>query len=100
MRTIETAINNADSFWWEAARDALKYLADTGEPFTADDLRSDPISVPEPDSPARWGALFFAARREGIITPCGWATSLTASRRYGSHRVWIGTDTAVTDGAV
>ena len=87
---IEQAIANADQQWWDGGMRALRDLAETRRPFTADDLRRDPISLPEPDHSARWGALFCAARRLGIITPLGWASAQTASRRRGVHRVWIG----------
>lgn len=46
--------------------------------------------MPDPDHPARWGALFQSAVRSGLIVPVGYRLSRRPSRHGGVVRVWKG----------
>ncbi|HMM96716.1 hypothetical protein [Phycicoccus sp.] len=83
-----------DPFWTDGALRAIETLAAGGAIFSADDLRADPYSIPEPAHPSHWGALFAKARAQGIIRPVGFIVSRTASRNGGALRTWRGNRTA------
>lgn len=78
----------ADDWWKDCATRALEQLAATGARFDAHDLTE--LGVPDPDHPARWGALFQAAVRRGLIVPVGYRPARRPSRHGGVVRVWRG----------
>lgn len=86
--TVEDAIEHRDPWWWATARQALEHLAEQGRPFESYDLTE--IGVTDPDHPARWGALFSHAAREGVIVPCGFTVSRRPTRSHGLTRLWRG----------
>ncbi len=82
--------NDGQDQWWKSCMDsAIRYLASTGVPFTADDCRD--LHVPAPDHPARVGARFSAAMKAGLIRPTGYAISRSSTRHAGVLRTWVGT---------
>lgn len=76
--------------WQAMAVGVIAMYAEKREPFTAEDVRHHLDENPHHAN--AWGAAFATAKARGIIAPTGYATSNTASRRGGVHRVWIGTD--------
>lgn len=86
--TARDALPNADGWWLSTARAALETLARTGLPFTANDLTE--LGVTDPDTPARWGSLFAAAKHGGLIRPIGYTPSPRPSRSGGVCREWVG----------
>lgn len=84
----EQACRNADDWWLDCAERALGWWAETGRPFTADDLRA--LGVPDPDHPNRIGGLFRRAYRTGLIEPVGYMPSTRPSRNGGVLRTWRG----------
>ncbi|SDP46236.1 hypothetical protein SAMN05660199_03952 [Klenkia soli] len=86
---VAQAEANRDDWWWSPAMAAVRHLAASGLPFTAWDL-TDKLGVPDPDHPARWGGLFYAARTAGIIERAGITESSRPSRSGGLCRVWRG----------
>lgn len=77
---------NADHWWRNCAEIAVKHLAQQGIEFTADDLTA--LGVPDPDHTARWGSLFAAMKRAGVIKPIGYRASTRKTRNGGVCRVW------------
>lgn len=89
--TLHDALDNADNWWRDPAERALAWWAETGQPFTVDDLRD--LGVPEPDHPARWGALFAGGRKQGLVHPIGYSQSRRPARHGSVIRIWKGTMT-------
>lgn len=89
MSHTKDALDNADLWWRDPAERALTWWAETSQPFTVDDLRD--LGVPEPDHPARWGALFSAARKQDLVRPVGYTVSRRPQRHGSVVRVWVGT---------
>lgn len=85
---VQQAEENADAWWWSTAMSAIKHLASTGIEFDAFDVTE--LGVPEPDSAARYGALFNAAAKSGVIEAVGYRRSRRPGRSGGSCRVWKG----------
>ena len=85
---LRRARDGADDWWWSPAWRAVGWLADTQTNFTAWDVTQ--LGVPDPDHPARWGALFRAAATAGVIEPVGYAPSQRPARAGGVCRVWRG----------
>lgn len=76
--------------WAHHADKAIKQLAATGQPFTADDVRA---LIPDGLTPAHnnaWGGLFSAWRTNGTITPVGYRQSTHGPRHGGIQRIWKG----------
>jgi hypothetical protein len=86
-------LTHADEPWLDCATRGARELARRGQDFTADDLTE--LGVPDPDNPSRWGSLFSALKREGLITTVGYRASAKPSRNGGVTRVWRGTAKAV-----
>ena len=84
----QLADDNAESGWREAALAEIENMAASGIEFTADDIRE---RVGEPDIANRWGGVFLAARRAGLIETVAVKPSSTPSRHAGMVRVWRGT---------
>lgn len=76
---------NVDGWWMATATSAIKALAETMETFTADDLYE---VVPEPLSPAAYGAAMSAAANRGLIEHRGYRRSRRKSRHAGVISVW------------
>lgn len=89
LLSVAALIDRADEPWRDCAERAARHLAVTGSDFTADSLTD--LGVPDPDHSCRWGSLFAALKREGVITPVGYAPSTRESRNGGVCRVWRGT---------
>lgn len=69
--------------WAHHADKAIKQLAATGRPFTADDVRA---LIPDGLTPAHnnaWGGLFSAWRTSRTITPIGYRQSAHGPRHGG-----------------
>lgn len=82
--------------WWEAgALKAIETLATTGRNFTAADLTD--LGVAEPDHSCRWGSLFAAAKRCGIVVRVGYAPARRAGRNGGVAAIWKGATEYVTE---
>lgn len=88
MTGLRQAITSRDPWWWDCAMRAVAHLAASGEQFDAYDITK--LGVPDPDHPARWGALFRSARAGGLIVPVGFRESCRPSRAGGVCRVWRG----------
>lgn len=84
---IARANANCDEWWANCFDAAVGYLASTGVPFTADDVRD---LIPASDQPNRVGARFYAACRAGLIQPVGFTLSRSRSRHAGVLRTWVG----------
>lgn len=85
-----TDLDVTDTAWQADAEDVVLMHPATGLPFDADDVRA--AGVPEPYSPARWGALFMGLRRTGHIVPVGVAQSARRQRHAGLNRLWVGAE--------
>lgn len=84
----DLANENAEDHWRAEAMTTIEFLASTGREFTADEVRQ---AVGEPDVANRWGGVFLAARRAGLIVPTGQVRpSGTVSRHASLVRVWRG----------
>jgi hypothetical protein len=79
-----------DRWWQSCAASAMKVLADRGEAFTADDLRSDEFALADPHHPSAWGSVFSIAQQRGLIRRLEPTRSHTPSRHHGSLHLWIG----------
>lgn len=87
--------------WVSAALDAaIRSLARTGAPFSADDLWSGRFGfgeAPDPElkhsdvKPQEVGAAFRRAATQGFIRLLDYKKSKRKGRRGGLIRVWIGT---------
>ncbi|WP_324650989.1 hypothetical protein [Georgenia sp. H159] len=87
-KDLGTVQENADDWWRDSAERALRWWAQSGQPFDAFDITE--LGVPDPDHPARWGALFRAAYTSGLIQPIGYHQSRRPTRSGGVCRVWQG----------
>ena len=81
--------------WQQVARVRLRELADSGQPFTADDLY-DSVDHPDLAHAANGrnnaiGSLFGEAHKTGMIIPVGVQKSRQPHRKGGMVRVWRGT---------
>ena len=85
-------LDSAGDWWKDCATRAVEYLAEGGQPFTVAEVVE--LGTGEPDHPNRWGALFQAAYKAGLIVPLGYTRSQRASRHGGVVRVWQGVSKA------
>lgn len=84
--------------WAHAAEQAMKQLADSGRPFSADDLRELLDGGEQPTNPNVFGGLFMSWSRQGLIERAGEGPS-TMPRRNGGHRyLWRGVRPATEEG--
>ena len=82
----EQAAENTEDHWRNWALREIGIMAANGLEFTSDDLRQ---VVGEPDIPNRWGGVWLAARRAGLVVPTGEVRPSTTASRHGSLvRVW------------
>lgn len=91
-RLLAAVDENADGWWKSCAMAGIEFLAATGQPFTAHDLVE--LGVPEPDVPARWGAVMNAASHVGIIVPIAVVCSARPTVHRSLVRQWIGAHTS------
>lgn len=75
--------------WTDAAQYAMNLLANSGKPFSADDLR-DLLGDHEPENPNSIGGLFMSYSRAGWIKRYGGGASRHPRRHGGYRAVWIG----------
>lgn len=85
-------VATSNKWWWDGAERAITWLAQTGSPFTSDDVRQ--LGVPEPDHANRIGAAFLVAEQRGLIERVGDTISTRRSRRGGRLSIWVGTPKA------
>lgn len=85
----DQADRNADDWWRSEAMAAIKALAKTGRTFEAFDLVED-LGLAEPDHPCRWGGLFGAAARAGLIVSVGAKPSRRPTAAGHLCRTWRG----------
>ena len=82
----DLAGENTEDHWRQGALREISIMAANGLEFTADDVRQ---VVGEPDHPNRWGGVWLAARRAGLVVPTGEVRPSTTASRHGSLvRVW------------
>lgn len=82
----DLADENAEDHWRSWALREIGIMAKNGLEFTSDDLRQ---VVGEPDNANRWGGIWLAARRAGLVVPTGQVRPSTTPSRHGSLvRVW------------
>lgn len=76
--------------WWRSGADlAVESLAATRRPFSVDDIRA--MGVSEPDHPNRWGGLFGAWSKRGLIRRTGRTVPSRHALRNGSRLPeWVG----------
>lgn len=79
--------------WHDAAEYAMHYLANTHQPFTADDLR-DLLDGNEPQTPNAIGGLFMSWSSQGLIQRHGIAQSRNPRSNSSIVFTWIGTPPA------
>ena len=80
---------HADPWWRSGADSAVETLARTRRPFTVDDVRD--LGVNDPDHPNRWGGLFGAHSKRGLIRRTGRTLPSRHPERNGSRvPEWIG----------
>lgn len=70
---------------------ALRAFAETGRPFSANDLRN---VLPDDIHGPLWGARFTAARCRGDIRPVGDVTSTKKNTHAKPVALWVGTGVA------
>lgn len=76
--------------WHDAAETAMKLLAESKEPFSADNLRELLAAVEDPPHKNAIGGLFLSWSKQGLIRRVGGGRS-TAAKRNGGHRhEWVG----------
>ena len=79
----------ADGWWRSTADRAVETLARTRRPFTVDDVRD--LGVEEPDHGNRWGGLFGAHSKRGLIRRTGRTLPSRHPERNGSRvPEWVG----------
>lgn len=76
--------------WHAAAERAMKHLAMSRRPFSADDLRDLLAPYGQPPTPNAVGGLFKAWSQQGLIRRAGGGPSRASKRRGGHRHVWQG----------
>jgi len=91
----DRAERHADPDWKTVCRRIIRQLADTGVPFTSDDVCQALDAVPEATHDRRAGGpMIAAAGRRGLIVKTG--EMRRSTRRHGTPQwLWVGTH--VTD---
>lgn len=80
-------VDRADPEWAEAARQAIRRLAATGRPFTAEDVVA---VVGHPDRPNAIGAAMLKAAKLGLIYKVGMTKTTRGSSHARALPVWQG----------
>lgn len=96
MPDLNEVHDSSDDWWRSCAELALTWWAQSGKPFDAFDITQ--LGVPDPDHPARWGALFRHAHTAGLIVPVGYHQSQRPSRSGGVCSLWQGVPDAEAPG--
>ena len=68
---------------------AIRILAQIGEPFSVNEVRHLAQGV-EPHHPNAWGARFSKAAKEGLIQRVGFTKASTPSRHASMVSTWEG----------
>lgn len=78
--------------WHTVADKAMRHLAESGSPFSADDLREilSNAGIDEPTTPNAYGGLFISWSKQGLIVRVGDGTSRGRKRNGGRRGLWIG----------
>lgn len=79
--------------WYAAAEEAMRHLAQSGDVFSADDLRELLVDAGEPPTPKAYGGLFKSWSSQDLITHAGGGTSRGAKRNGGYRHLWVGVKT-------
>ena len=89
--------SNTDAEWAAAVDATILRWANTGQPFTAEDVRflaAYFADAGEPHHPNAWGARMSAAGRRGVIRKTGrYVQAGRAERHAAVIAEWIGTGT-------
>lgn len=80
----------AHGTWHAAAESAMKYLASSGDVFSADDLRDLLADAGDPPHANAYGGLFMSWSKQRLIVRYGGGTSRGAKRNGGHRHTWIG----------
>jgi hypothetical protein len=75
--------------WLIAAMSAIEAESKTGREFQAADIAAR-YQLGEPDHPCRWGQVFAAAHREGLIRRVGATQSRRRTVRASLTSIWVG----------
>lgn len=74
--------------WRAACERVIHEMAETGQVFTVDSLRRH--GVEEPDKSVRWGSVFAAMRKRGVIEQTGVHLHQAARGGISAIREWRG----------
>jgi len=72
----------------------MTYLAQTGDEFTADEVRHLLEGGPQPGTMNAYGGLFSSWRNRGLIVSTGYRKSTQRLRNGGAIAIWKGTSKA------
>lgn len=90
---IQQVDDHADGAWRKAAFEAVRTLAETGQPFTTDDAQAgmpDDVTTHEPRA---WGAIMRIMARQGVIEATSqYVNSEQVSCHGRPKRLWRGTN--------
>lgn len=90
-KALEEVDLNAESDWKSQAATVVATLAQSGQPFTPDDVWA--AGLPRPREPRALGPVMMRAVKSGLIEPTGeWVNSKQASQHATPVRVWRGTE--------
>jgi hypothetical protein len=87
-RILATVLTRTPDDWRRKALTVITDLATTGRVFEAYDVVRD--GCPEPDHPARWGAIFRVAAQAGLIVSAGAGPSSRPTVHGSLCRKWRG----------
>ena len=80
----------AQHTWHAAAEKAMRHLAESGQEFSADDLRDLLADAGEPPTPNAYGGLFLSWSKQGLIRRTGGGSSRGKKRNGGHRHTWVG----------
>jgi hypothetical protein len=92
---LDQVLEHASDPWRDMALRGIAKLAATGRDFQATDLIA--IGVYEPDHPNRWGGVFYAASKAGLIEHVGYAPSGRRTVQGSAVKVWRGKEIRAVD---
>lgn len=91
-------VSRAESDQWnERAANVITYLAESGKPFTADDVRE---LAGDPSRVNALGAAMSRAAKAGIIDRVGTQNASRPSRHASLQVIWVGTGMAASASSV
>lgn len=85
---IQAAYTFCPEDWRADCERVIHELAATGQVFTVDTLRRR--GVEEPDKPVRWGSVFAAMSKRGVIEQTGVQLHQAAKGGISAIREWRG----------